>query len=195
MGIIIIYVLWRALSQQAIAAPTVPQTLTAGDGFNRNCSTIASGICEPCLTPNCQMHVIHPPLHVVFPVAIPPIVAPTPLPAPKSTVSTALPNILTRIVNPAPTYPLWDINKTWNVGDIARQPGTNALYICIQRTTPPAHTLGFDHYWIKYNAPTVAPAPPITVIPKPPIPVVTRPPSLTVINNLRYGNTRMGYCI
>jgi len=43
------------------------------------------------------------------------------------------------------SYAPWDINQTYNPGDVVISGGV--LYVNIQTTTPPAHTVGNDHYW------------------------------------------------
>ncbi len=75
IGIIILFLIWRELYSEPVAI-TIPRTLTAGDGFNRFCDTIAAGVTEPCGT----CFSIHPPLHIIFPVAPPPIQIQKPLP-------------------------------------------------------------------------------------------------------------------
>jgi hypothetical protein len=57
------------------------------------------------------------------------------------------------------SYAPWDIDGTYNPGDVVIQDGQ--LYVNIQTTTPPAHTVGNDHYWRPlenyYGTPTFYP--------------------------------------
>jgi hypothetical protein len=57
------------------------------------------------------------------------------------------------------SYAPWDIDQTYNPGDVVIQNGQ--LYVNIQTTSAPAHTVGNDHYWQPltnyYGTPTFYP--------------------------------------
>jgi len=64
-AIILLLLVWRKLYPQTTVI--LPQTMTAGDGFNASCTTTVAGVCEPCTGIITTMP------HMIFPVDPPPI--------------------------------------------------------------------------------------------------------------------------
>ena len=71
-AVILLLLVWRKLYPQTTIV--LPQTMSAGDGFNAGCNTIAVGVTEPCTGMIVKMP------HMIFPVEPPPIQIQKPVP-------------------------------------------------------------------------------------------------------------------